>query len=73
MTSKNQLYIDLWIVEKILKDNHRQEIHDLKNQLSEGLKIKNENGRYVTSDLEVLRQRMEKQVSEPMQLEVGEF
>jgi len=73
MTSKNQLYIDLWIVEKILKDNHRQEIHDLKNQLSEGLKIKNENGRYVTSDLEVLRQRMEKQVNEPMQLEVGEF
>jgi hypothetical protein len=47
-------------VEEILETNHRAEVQWLKEKLSDGMKIKNNNGRYVTSDLEVLRKRMEK-------------
>lgn len=62
-------YIDLWLVERILKSDHRQEINNLKDLLNTGLRIKNDNNRHVTSDLEVLRRRMKERANEPLQLE----
>lgn len=53
-----QEYIDLWLVETILKTNHTQEINWLKNLLSTGVRIKNDKNRYVTSNLEELKKRM---------------
>lgn len=68
-------YIDLWLVERILLENDQQELRWLKNLLANGTRIKNENNRYVTSDLEALRKRIhdsrESQNGGDVQLETG--
>ena len=67
----NPPFIDLWIVERILKENHTQEVNNLRAKLDAGLRIKNDKNRFVTTDLEVLRKRMEDEANEPLHLEDG--
>lgn len=51
-------FIDLWLVERILRDNHFVEVRQLEYRLERGLRIKGENGRYIKTDLEAIKKKM---------------
>lgn len=51
-------YIDMWLVERILLENHFVEVRQLEYKLEHGLRIKNEAGRYIKTDLEAIKKRL---------------
>lgn len=51
-------YIDLWLVERILLENCFVEVAQLEYKLEHGLRIKNNDGRYIKTDLEAIKNRL---------------